>query len=577
MAKQNRNAPTLDLKPEQIQVLSSDFNLFYKPQAEPEIAGVKEFTKSLDNFINNAGTTGVIVSEMKQKKENVAQAIEDYNTNKLKFRDAVKEGKIDKTANPYYLEKYKELSLNSYASEFSDYANKKYADKDVKNNITQGAFDNFYKDTLKEFIKEKNLGQFEALDLENGFFTKTSAYRQQLEAQHKSAQLKLFEEKFKEKIGDNITGIIEKWDKADLGFDLKEGDTIPDKYELMAKDMNALVQSLLEVNPDGRDVIDTVFKGLERYIENTTDYNKARKIIDRLPQLIVGGTGKVGDIGRIKNKKQQLLDALNKRGEERESTNLKFEKTTKEQDFFNTYNKLEEEKRKNPNFNITEWIDKNAQNSEQRKAGEAVIKSFQYDGGNSDNREIIFNIEQDLDDGNVLDAHTKVLEAFKSGDITSATKDRYIKERIPYAREFKNIDMFGSILIKENINALTQIIGSTTNSGDKFKAGQAKAYLIDKLSTYWRENKDKPEYKNNKYKFQKDFEKEFLEIFSNLKTAPSFNELFGKGISLTSGLTNTQFIDQEIQKAKTINDEKVANNSGIKDTNAQKLWNTQNP
>ena len=43
MAKR-RIKPELNLQPELPQVLSEDFNLFYKPEAEPEIAGLKEFS-----------------------------------------------------------------------------------------------------------------------------------------------------------------------------------------------------------------------------------------------------------------------------------------------------------------------------------------------------------------------------------------------------------------------------------------------------------------------------------------------------------------------------------------------------
>ena len=40
-----RKTPKLDLTHEKRQVLSSDFNLYYKPKAKPEIAGVKELTE----------------------------------------------------------------------------------------------------------------------------------------------------------------------------------------------------------------------------------------------------------------------------------------------------------------------------------------------------------------------------------------------------------------------------------------------------------------------------------------------------------------------------------------------------
>ena len=97
----------------------------------------------------------LLLVKIREKKENVAQAVKDYAENKKKFKEAVKSGTIDKTANPYYLEKYKELSLNEYASEFNDVLIKQYGELDVKNNITEGGFDNFYQDTLKNFVKIK--------------------------------------------------------------------------------------------------------------------------------------------------------------------------------------------------------------------------------------------------------------------------------------------------------------------------------------------------------------------------------------------------------------------------------------
>ena len=88
MAKR-RIKPELNLQPELPQVLSEDFNLFYKPNAEPEIAGLKEFTASLDNFINDAGVKIVLGKELEQKNINSAKAEQDFIDNKNNFRDAV--------------------------------------------------------------------------------------------------------------------------------------------------------------------------------------------------------------------------------------------------------------------------------------------------------------------------------------------------------------------------------------------------------------------------------------------------------------------------------------------------------
>ena len=46
-----RQTPSLDLSPELPDVVSRDFNLFYKPEPKPEVAGVRELTRALDSFV----------------------------------------------------------------------------------------------------------------------------------------------------------------------------------------------------------------------------------------------------------------------------------------------------------------------------------------------------------------------------------------------------------------------------------------------------------------------------------------------------------------------------------------------
>ena len=55
MAKK-RTTPELNLQKELPQVLSTDFNLFYKPDVAPVDKSVDAFTKSLDAFVSGAGT-----------------------------------------------------------------------------------------------------------------------------------------------------------------------------------------------------------------------------------------------------------------------------------------------------------------------------------------------------------------------------------------------------------------------------------------------------------------------------------------------------------------------------------------
>ena len=164
--------------------------------------------------------------------------------------------------NPYYLEKYKLLSLNEYASEFNDRLIKAYGDNDVKNNINEGGFDDFYRNQLGKFIKEKNLGTFEALTLEEGFFKETSNYRASLEAQHKQTQLELFKKKFDEKLAIRVVGIVQKYKNYDANPTVDDKTTnSSDKFKLIANEINKETQSLIDVTGDGRTSIDLAFRG----------------------------------------------------------------------------------------------------------------------------------------------------------------------------------------------------------------------------------------------------------------------------------------------------------------------------
>ena len=51
-----RKKTELNLQAELPEVRSTDFNLFYKPEAEPIDKSVSLFAKTIQNFVNGAGT-----------------------------------------------------------------------------------------------------------------------------------------------------------------------------------------------------------------------------------------------------------------------------------------------------------------------------------------------------------------------------------------------------------------------------------------------------------------------------------------------------------------------------------------
>ena len=545
-----RKTPTLDLTPELPEVVSRDFNLFYRPEAEPEIAGMKEFTASLDNFVNGAGSAMVIASTVKEKKVNSAQAVKDYAENKIKFRDAVKSGQIDKTANPFYLEKYKELSLNEYASEFNSVLVKRYGDLDVKTDITEGSFDNFYQDTLKKFVADKGLGTFEALDLEKGFFKETSNYRASLEAQHQQTQLELFKTKFNEKVKNRVVGIVQKY--KDYKLDPTVDGDATNIYELIANDINTEIKSLIEVGDNGRDVIDTAFAGLAEYVTVATDIEFAKKLIRNVPKFLTGGTDTVENIGRIKVKQEELYNALIESAEEKKKKENDFITTSQTSERLNTYNYLESQK-DNPNFNLEEY-----KNDPRRSNQEIIaINQFKEDskikGAESDDFNVIVEIEELLSERKFLEAHDLVSQAFRNGDITPTTKNNYHNTRIASSRDFKDHPLFNSVRpVNEGLKSLDSILASNASGGDKMKASNSKIYIQDKLYLWIQENQNDPKYQGKSYLLQKDFEKEYLSILQDLKNFTDVGDsLFGKGVGTDGSGTVVENIDAQITKKKT--------------------------
>ena len=93
--------------------------------------------------------------------------------------------------------------------------------------------------------------------------------------------------------------------ETDSEHDFNEDGDPVNVYELIAQELQTEIQSIIEVTDDGRAVIDTVFDGLKLYVEQTDDYEFAKTIIDNIPELLVGGTGKVSEIGRIKAEKNK--------------------------------------------------------------------------------------------------------------------------------------------------------------------------------------------------------------------------------------------------------------------------------
>lgn len=294
-----RKTPKLDLAPEKRQVLSSDFNLFYKPQVKPEIAGVKELTASLNNFVNDAGRKMVIASEVKEQKINEAEAIKEYNKNRTAFNERVNNGTLPKEANPYFIDKYKELELNTKAQIFSNTLGTKYAEMKVSENPNPNAFQEFYESEIKKFVAENNLGSYKPTDLEKGFFQKTTGFKNQLFQTHVNSQMANISKQYKLNFQNNIQGMFD---------DSKS-------FEEIGADISAFIIDKTANGLSKGSAQKYLLETLTDYANKTGDFEYAEKILEELPKHIQLGTGKFGDIKGLKDDLFQIKDKLQERAD----------------------------------------------------------------------------------------------------------------------------------------------------------------------------------------------------------------------------------------------------------------------
>lgn len=575
MAKKSSRTPTgLNLTPELPEVVSRDFNLFYTPQKEPEIAGLKEFTSALDNFINSGGTKAVLASEAEDKKINSAKAQQDYAQNKLAFKEAIKAGQIDATANPYYLEKYKELTLNSFASEFSSQLNKAYQDQKIVEDIRPNSFDNFYKDQLGKFIKDKQLGAFNPLDLEKGFFKETSGFRNQFENNHRTAQLTVFKEKFNDRVKARIGAVIDQFKNyEDSAF--AESGAGYNKYNLMADSINALIGELIDVNGDGRETIDVVLEGIKNWATSTSDYELAKKIVNELPSKLLAGTNSLENIGRVKLEKDKLFDALVEKSAERTSKYNQLTKGRREQEQLNTYSFLAEKVKENPDFDINAWLSDPKRTGSEKQGATDFLKDLQFDRGNTDNPAVLRKIDDLIADGKTAEAYEYTREQFKIGNLRNDTKNKYIGEYIADAQSGKYDEVLQNSFVRGDLARISKIISSEKGGGSALDASDFTTYVTRKLRAWYRDNRVN-------YKTQSDLddaiEKKYMELVKNYRSVRDNDNLFGKIDETTRGGQGNivqnidNAIEQKRQQEELAKQNLKEQNKNLKDDEIQKLY-----
>ena len=294
-----RKKTELNLQAELPEVRSTDFNLFYRPEQAPIDKSVSLFAKTIDNFVNGAGTAMVINAEKKEKELSEAEALEAFNKNRLGFNDAVKRGEIPKEANPYFQEKYKELTLNKKAKEFEAEIYRKYADPEfnVLDNPDPQAFDKFYNDQLKLFVEKNNLGAFDALQLEKGFFSETSKSRNSLSNTHLQNQMSKIGEEYKNNFKENIQG---KFDKNKSN-------------EEIGKDISDFILDATKNGLGKSTARKYLLESLDEWSKNTGDLEFAERLLRDLPNHLKLGTDALGNVKGLQDNLDKLKENIDTR------------------------------------------------------------------------------------------------------------------------------------------------------------------------------------------------------------------------------------------------------------------------
>lgn len=336
--KNNPQLPTLNLNPELPQVVVRDFDLFYRPQVKPLPQGLEEFTKALENFASDGLTKNAILDREKKRKDaeaeaeieyeigedidfgdgtekpdkkpkeekkskinvtplsnnidgkktdagsinSVSNAIEERNQFKNILADKVKNKEIKETDSPYYNLVSNKLQLKNLGlNEFSTYAIRRFEEDGIKNDVSDGAYNNWYRGVLKDFFFENNLDSFPPQLLKDTFFKSTTSVNNTIRNSYIQNVQKLSSDKFNSQTASILAG----------SFKLHQDKDNPDWH--IAQDIKANLSEVFSISKNPTKLKNIVKSSLENFIEQyPNDYKNQLRMIDNiLPKIeFVDGT-----------------------------------------------------------------------------------------------------------------------------------------------------------------------------------------------------------------------------------------------------------------------------------------------
>ena len=318
------------------EVVSQDFNLFYRPEAKPESKALNSLVASLSNVVPSL-INYQVTEDIKKTKADEAKAVADFNLNKNMFKNLVKNGKIPAGASPHYYNKLMELELGNKARTFQAQFDEFYLNNGIADSEDTNAFNVAYDGFIKKFFNDNELDKFDKVALEKSFFTKTSNFRNQRDQQHFAKRMQIIEGRTEKNAVMDFTGTI---------IDAQDTDQ---SIEDVLQTLKTKTDSFSGLGVSNSRTNDYLVKGIEAYIETVNDeagFEYAKELLLGLEEFKLG-TGYWAGTAKGKAIKQKLMAKI----------------AIKEYDFLNLSTKKAEVTTTNSNLGLTEnyWDTVNSQ------------------------------------------------------------------------------------------------------------------------------------------------------------------------------------------------------------------------
>ena len=334
------------------EIVSQDYNLFYKPDVKPMNKAVNQLIMSLSNIVPTLANYQ-ITEDIKTKEKDEARAVEDFEIGKKSFNDLINNGKIPEGANPYYYNKMMELDLQSKARLFKKKFDNYYIESDLAGSLNIEGFSEAYDEQLKAFYNEQKLDNYDPLALNNAFFNTTSKFRNEKYQQHSA------------KVMAKIKGLTEKSFTNNVSGTIIDGQDDAKTANEVLTDLKGLTDGFISVSGGGKvskmRANELFILGFNQYISNVNDaegFTFATELLTELKEFKLG-TGAFGGstegIGLIqdlemevatkelsflegKKKKETVTDDINKQN----LANTYWEEMDKQGASFNVLNLVNE-------------------------------------------------------------------------------------------------------------------------------------------------------------------------------------------------------------------------------------------